>query len=319
MSARPGRRRAGGARRKPNLFPGRGESLRSAFVLSALCVALCMLARVLLARWGGAGLFSVWAQALASLLCFGLPAALGLGVPCGDRTILPGRALSAAQVRYLALLGALLVAPASLLTDILSGARVRLFGSGASGAAAALPPAPWLFLPLVVRSAVIAPLCEELFFRGYLLGVLDRAENAGRTGCSGGARAVALSAAVFALAHGSNFALYAVLGLLLGALTLRTRSLLAPILVHAVYNLAVIALAYLGADALLTGLGPLACVLRVALCAPFFALFKRLWALGAFRQAARWGEGWTRQELALLGACAALALILPVIVEVMAR
>lgn len=286
--------------------------LRSAFFLSALSVALCALGRFMLGRWGGAlpELLKVLWQALFSVGCFELPALLGLGALDGDQSrLVPRRAVGAAQIRYLAMLGALLVAPATLMADMLLGAQERLFGVSAESAAA-LPPAPALFLPLLLRSALVAPLCEEHFFRGYLLGALGRL---------GGFGAVAISALVFALAHGSNFAVYAVLGALLGALTLRTRSLLAPMIVHGVYNFTLIMLSYLGLDALMTGLSPFSCALRVALSAAFFAALKRLWALAPLRQDAVFhdGEGFTRRELARLFLALALALGLPAILEAM--
>lgn len=314
MSAPKLRRSAGGGRGGRKGALERGVRLRSAFFLSALSVALCALERWMLGRWGGAlpgAALMLW-QALFSIGCFELPALLGLGVLDGDQArLLPRRAVGAAQIRSLALLGALLVAPMTLLTDMLLGVGERLFGVSAA-AVSASPLDPALFLPLILKSAVIAPLCEEHFFRGYLLGALGRL---GRVG------AVAVSAAVFALAHGSNVAVYAVLGALLGALTLRTRSLFAPVIVHSVYNFTLILLSYLGADALMTGLDLLSCALRIALMAPFCATLKRLWALAPLRQDAVFdgGEGFTRREIALLCAAGVLALALPVVGEAMRR
>lgn len=312
MSAPERRRSAGGGRGPRKGAAERGARLRSAFFLSAVSVALCALGRFMLDRWGNAlpELLKVLWQAFFSVGCFELPALLGLGVLDGDQSrLVPRRAVGAAQIRYLAMLGALLVAPMTLMADMLLGAQERLFGVSAA-TAAALPPAPALFLPLLLRSAVVAPLCEEHFFRGYLLGAL---------GSMGGFGAVAVSALVFALAHGSNFAVYAVLGALLGAITLRTRSLFAPMIVHGVYNFTLIMLSFLGLDALMTGLSPLSCALRVALLAAFFATLKRLWALTPLRQDAVWsdGEGLTRRELACLLLALALVPALPAILEAM--
>lgn len=287
--------------------------LSSAFFLSAVSLAFSLLTRALLSRFGGAapGTLRVLFQILASVACFLLPALYGLFVLDGRQTrLLPRRAVGAAQIRCLALLGALLVAPATLLADMLLGMQERLLG--VSAAAVTASPDPILMLPLLVRSAVVAPVCEELFFRGYLLGALSRRSAPG---------AVAVSALVFALAHGSSFAVYAALGALLGALTLRTRSLFAPIIVHAVYNFALILLTYLGLDALLTGLTPLSCAVRVALCGTFFAVLKRLWALGALgRDAALFKGGkLTRREIMMLAAALVLSLGLPMLEEAMLR
>lgn len=285
--------------------------MRSAFFLSAVSLALCAVGRGLLGRWGGLlpGPVLALAQALLSVVCFELPAAFGLSAADGEgRRLVPGRAVGAAQIRSLALLGALFVAPATLMADMLLGARERLLGVAAAAVSASPPPAA-MFLPAVLRSAVIAPLCEEHFFRGYLLGAL---------GSAGGVPAVALSALVFALAHGQNGAVYAVFGALLGAVTLRTRSLFAPVIVHSVYNFTLIVLSFAGLDTLMSGLSPLSCALRVALCAAFFAELKRLWALKPLRQDAELWDGarLTRREIALLAAAGLLALLSPLVLSV---
>lgn len=102
---------------------------------------------------------------------------------------------------------------------------------------AALDPGlrPVLFLGAVV----LAPLAEELFFRGMAYRALAR-----RIGRVGG---VLLSAAFFGVAHlsldappGASGVLFAVtflLGVLLASLLERRQSLLAPIAVHATFNL----------------------------------------------------------------------------------
>ncbi len=107
--------------------------------------------------------------------------------------------------------------------------------------------------PLFIASAVVvAPLAEELFFRGMLLQAIRR-----RTGL---ATAAAVSALAFALAHAQqptaagNLVVVVVifpLGLLLAWLFARRGSLLAPVVAHATYNLVqvVVLLATAGARA----------------------------------------------------------------------
>lgn len=85
---------------------------------------------------------------------------------------------------------------------------------------------------LWIGAAVVAPFAEELFFRGVLQNFLC---NHIRTGA-----AVLTTSAAFALVHLSQpHALPALffLSVLLGVVYLRTASLFAPMLIHALFNL----------------------------------------------------------------------------------
>jgi membrane protease YdiL (CAAX protease family) len=84
---------------------------------------------------------------------------------------------------------------------------------------------PWFF----VLAVVVAPLLEEILFRGFLqpLLVQNLSDKAG----------VALASALFALLHGAGaFLPVFCLSLLLGGLMLRTQRIAAPWLVHALHN-----------------------------------------------------------------------------------
>lgn len=84
---------------------------------------------------------------------------------------------------------------------------------------------------LVLLAFAVAPgICEELAFRGFMLSGFHRT---GRTGL-----AVALSAALFGLMHQIPQQVFnaAMLGLLLGLLALRSRSLFPGIVFHVLYN-----------------------------------------------------------------------------------
>jgi membrane protease YdiL (CAAX protease family) len=89
--------------------------------------------------------------------------------------------------------------------------------------------AVWLF-PLAV---VAAPLCEEFIFRGLLFGGLRRS--------MGFLPAAALSAGLFAIVHPPvSIVPVFLLGLCTAFAYERGKGLLAPMLVHAVYNAAVL-------------------------------------------------------------------------------
>jgi membrane protease YdiL (CAAX protease family) len=94
------------------------------------------------------------------------------------------------------------------------------------------------YFALVFSVALGAPVVEELFFRGLLLGALRRRLNDGL--------AVALSAVTFGLAHGSSLPADAVIlvmvsltvfGAMLAALAIRTGRLGPGIVAHAAFNL----------------------------------------------------------------------------------
>lgn len=98
-------------------------------------------------------------------------------------------------------------------------------------------------LPILLGGIVLAPLLEELLFRGYLLGSLLLALPAWP--------AQIATAALFGLAHGLAYALpIGVLGLLFGWLRQRHGALAPPLLAHAVHNGATFAIALLWPDCL---------------------------------------------------------------------
>jgi len=95
---------------------------------------------------------------------------------------------------------------------------------------------PLDLLSLLLVTSVLAPILEESLFRGFLLTSLTRyMPNSG---------AVVISSLVFALAHFTPKdapQLFA-LGLVLGTLYTRTRNLLTPVMVHALWNSGVLLL-----------------------------------------------------------------------------
>ena len=257
--------------KKRKLSARRRVRTGSALFLCVYALAGLALTRLLVARLGGAA----WLQTLGTLLFIALPAFFGLLVIDGDQShLIPPRALSGAQTLWLALTGVLAVCPMTLLADVLSALAGRFAAPLASAAGAGES----ALLPLLLRSAVLAPLCEELFFRGYLQGALSR---------YGAVRACVAVALLFAVAHGlsMNLLCYALLGLMLGALTLRTGSVLAPLLVHMAYNAALALLAACGLGALMTGLAPLSCLLRLIGCGGFAYVLRRAFAARGTRMA----------------------------------
>jgi len=92
------------------------------------------------------------------------------------------------------------------------------------------PSGPLDALVSVAVIAVLPGLCEELVVRGLLLPSLARALT--------GAGAVVFSAALFAAMHGDSyrFAFTFVVGLVFGALRLRTGSLWPPVVAHVTLN-----------------------------------------------------------------------------------
>ena len=193
-----------------------------------------------------------------------MTAYLGLCQMDGDqRRILPLFVLTRGQIFWLSLLGVLLAAPMTLMGDTLEA--LFLAQPAAAGGAGKL------FLLTLLKSALLVPICEELFFRGYLYHAIAPVS---------GGRASVVSALVFALAHGLSlygFLPRFLLGVLLSALMERTGTLLAPMLVHGCYNAAIVVIAYSGFAPLFSGLTLLSCALRLALCLVFLYVLRRTW------------------------------------------
>jgi membrane protease YdiL (CAAX protease family) len=131
-------------------------------------------------------------------------------------------------------MGAFAVAvPVVLLLSILSA---MLFGGGEGTAGPAIrllarPESPLDRPLLLLNVGLIAPLFEELFFRGFLLQQMRR--------MFGAANGIGLSALVFAGAHQSidSFLPLFALGVLFGVVYHSTRSLWASVAAHALWNL----------------------------------------------------------------------------------
>jgi len=103
---------------------------------------------------------------------------------------------------------------------------------------------PWGVALLTVTAILVAPLAEELFFRGLLLPALwHRLRHAWL--------AIALSAAAFGFIHISlpqTVLPLVCMGIVLGYLRVRYRSLAACVVAHALFNARTIVLALLGPD-----------------------------------------------------------------------
>ena len=294
-------------RRKLNLVKARRRvRMRSALLLTlGVCFAM-VLYRVLSTLSSMKGIWptrvpGVLLEAAVSLLVFGGAAALGLCVLDGDqRKILPRAALSPAQTLWLTLTGVLLAAPMTLGVDVLE-ALLSWHGTVVQPMVLQAQ-APGVFLLTLLKSALLAPVLEELFFRGYLLHAMKR---------FGEPRAAAVSALCFALVHLGGtpcaWVMYAAMGLLLAALTLRTGSLLAPMLVHAVYNLTLVLLSEMGLGWFFENLSLISCVLRLGMCAMFACCLRRVWTARGTAAQLRPMEKLTKKEWALVAAAAVLA------------
>ncbi len=118
----------------------------------------------------------------------------------------------------------------SLLADF-PGAALRLMGFALPERAAGAVDAS-LFLPCLLASGLLAPICEAVLPR-----LSDGRVHPVRTG-----RAVVSSALLFfaGARRGHGVLPRALIGALLGDAMARTGSILAPMLVHGCYNLAII-------------------------------------------------------------------------------
>lgn len=250
------------------------------------------------------GLSAVALSTAGTLLCFLLPALAGLFMLDGDQhRMIALRALSAQHMLCLAAAGALFIGPAALLAE-LPGAALRLCGVELAQTAASVPDSG-LFLPMLLQSALLAPICEELFFRGYLMGAFARA---------GRGKAAAATALLFAAAHGVDAAFLPrfLFGCLLSEMAQRTGSILAPMLMHGCYNAAVLLVSFSGLKP--AGNSLLFCVLGLMSAVLCFAMVARVYRARANRAPVEWGGALSRKEMAKIAA-AVLAVIAAVIVS----
>ena len=99
----------------------------------------------------------------------------------------------------------------------------------------------WVPIVLWAGSAMVTPVAEEFFFRGVVQGAIRNA--VGRSG-----PAIFIGGGVFAMAHMDQphvIPTMWVLGIVLGYAYERTGSLLAPIVIHALFNVKTLAWDYL--------------------------------------------------------------------------
>ncbi|TNC75474.1 CPBP family intramembrane metalloprotease [Janthinobacterium lividum] len=119
---------------------------------------------------------------------------------------------------------------------VVGACAAALFGIGYAALLrpGTFPPAGGYWLWLLALGVLAAPLCEEFIFRGLLQGGLRRSLPAWQ--------AVTVAAALFAVMHPPAAMLPAfALGLCTGYAYERSGALLAPMLVHAGYNAALLA------------------------------------------------------------------------------
>lgn len=191
-----------------------GGLTRAAF--AAACGAALFLAAARLARWDFLHRPALWrpSEGLRFDLAAGL--LLGAALALADGVMQAG--LEAARL------------PPWTWQQSLAGADP---GSPPAGGASGTSPLA-TSLALGLLAAVVAPVLEELLFRGFLIeALLPRA---------GPAAAVVASSILFAAFHGEALLPLTAKGLVLGWIFLRTRSLFVPILAHATNNAAALAL-----------------------------------------------------------------------------
>ena len=241
--------------------------------------------------------------ALTAIAILGSASYLGLYVLDGrNEELIRRRVLSPAQILWYCAMGPLLVAPVTLVNDVLAsvtGMTAQAYG----------PADPSLFLLQLISSVLLVPALEEIFFRGYLHSALGR-----------GWQGMVYSAGFFALMHADMIYLPRFLfALLASVVMLKADSILAPMIMHAGYNLAILLLTYMGLDGLFTGLTVISCALRVGLTLAFVYVLRRAWTARVVRLkfelpdiSGRGGMKLSRREILLLGG-AALAVLLAVV------
>lgn len=252
---------------------------------------------------GDQALLGLMIETLFSVVIFGGASYLGLYVLDGDQTkVIPRGSLSRAQILWLALAGMALTAPVSLADNVL----YDVFGWGMK-----LPQrmSPYLTAGMLLRmlkSALVVPVLEELFFRGYLEGALER---------YGKGRAAIVSALCFAAVHMGGkggtphqWIYYAAIGLLFSAVRMKTGSMLAPMLMHGCYNLSLMLFSFMGFSDWFSRLSFVSCTVRLAMFVGFMFCLRRAWTARGTREKLHPMERLTKKEKALVAAALIAAL-----------
>ncbi len=151
-----------------------------------------------------------------------------------------GQGLSYMYIRWLSV--------SDFLVSILSGIGLVFVINGLLGFAADILETEWMYIPntlyesydlvyLLITVGVIAPICEELFFRGMMMGRLAKAFGPGLT--------VFLTSVLFSASHLnlSQSVFVFPVGLFAGLLVYRTGVVFAGIWLHVTYNVVNIYLA----------------------------------------------------------------------------
>ena len=223
-----------------------------------LCIGQCAIAAIALfvshtvpgawkprSTWPWAG-----AAVLNNILLLSIVAWMGSRFNRVSIVHLLGKRVTSCQI-VLAILMALSVMPISL---IISGARPIL------------GPIPVPLALMAVNAITLTPVAEELFFRGYILGVYGRVSRQ---------RAIGVSVVLFCLYHFDGTVISLVSSCPFAIVTcyiwLKTHSVYPAVLGHAVYNATVTA-----TQSALTASDDLACIAMLCLVAcPLFGLWLR--------------------------------------------
>ncbi len=131
----------------------------------------------------------------------------------------------------------------TMATDFITRALNSLFGTPLPYAAfsSSMPQNLFQFLILSLCTVIIAPLCEEVIFRGFLLKPMRK---------YGDLTAILVSAVIFALFHGNvdQLAYALISGIFLGIIVVRSNSILPSIILHSANNLIVSVISYMPKD-----------------------------------------------------------------------
>jgi len=219
--------------RRPSLFAANGLFFLSLAGIFAVSLLERPIAAALARFFPGAGwevmLLSV--QMAYYMLFLFMPTALVLnkGGAWEGARLKPVSAGKLLAVAALSLLGAVVVLQVNALWVLLLEALHIPFYNTAIG----IPETAVGTVAAVFSYGVLPGVCEELVFRGAILGAYER---------RGTKKAVAVAAVLFALVHGSLGGLptQLILGAIMGFLAFACDSIYAPMVYHAAHNLALL-------------------------------------------------------------------------------
>lgn len=188
---------------------------------------------------------------------------------CRKKKLLAETGIRTFSIKYVPVIALLGIGLAAVVTFVLGMLPEEMLEAYAEESQYITGSDTGITLTVILSNMIIAPVVEELIFRGLILSRLKRAVPV--------VWAVVISSAIFGLAHGQIIWMaYAfVLGVVLSVVAIRTESVAAAILLHAVFNVFGTVIPTVCEDCSTAVMGAIAAVGAVAMVISLYIIVKQ--------------------------------------------